>query len=98
MAAKSKAKAAGTGTGGSKPVPVLAQPILDDTLLQTLANFARAGFRVEASTAGDGLVIRINGMARCSNPACRRFAPREFVQDTGCVHCTDRASTGTGEA
>lgn len=93
MAAKSKTKPASTGNGTAKSVPVLAQPILDDILFQTLANFVRAGFKVEASTSGDGLAIRITGMARCPNPACRRFAPREFVGATGCVHCT---STGTG--
>ena len=92
MAAKSKPKAESTGSGSARSVPVLAQPILDDTLLQTLANFARAGYRVEASNTGNGLVIRIAGMARCENPACRKFAPRDLVEAGGCVHC---ASTGT---
>lgn len=95
MAAKSKQKQGTTGTNGTKQVPVLAQPILDDTLLQTLGNFARAGFAVSASNTGGGLVIRITGMARCQNPACRKFAPVEFVHADGCVHC---ASTGTGAA
>lgn len=92
MAAKSKPKAASTGSAN---VPVLAQPILDDTLMQTLANFARAGYRVEASNTGNGLVIRIAGMARCENRACRKFAPRDLVDAGKCVHC---ASTGTPSA
>ena len=99
MAAKSKSKQATTGTNGtSKAVPVLAQPILDDTLLATLKNFSLAGFPVSVTNYDDALVIRIGGMARCANPACRKFAPREFVHDTGCVHCTERASTGTPDA
>lgn len=92
MAARSKTKTADTG---NDTVPVLAQPILDDMLLKTLGYLARAGYRVQASNAGDSLVIRIAGMARCDNPACRKFAPRDLVHDGGCVHC---ASTGTGEA
>ena len=92
MVAKSKPKAASTGSGAARSVPVLAQPILDDTLYQTLLNFQRAGFAVWASNNDTGLVIRIAGMARCANPACRKFAPCDLVRDGACVHCT---STGT---